>query len=98
MVAPALKVTAVRLARVAHAALVLAPVAFLTGGAWARRWMDDDGFINLRVVRNVLHGHGPVFNLGDRIEACTSPLWIGFLALLGKAGAPLEGSAVYGGI
>jgi arabinofuranosyltransferase len=98
MVAPALKVTAVRLARVAHAALVLAPVAFLTGGAWARRWMDDDGFINLRVVRNVLHGHGPVFNLGDRIEACTSPLWIGLLTLLGAMGAPLEGSAVYSGI
>jgi arabinofuranosyltransferase len=98
MVAAGLKVMAARLLRVARVALLLTPVAFLTGGAWTRRWMDDDGFINLRVVRNVLHGNGPVFNLGDRVEACTSPLWIAFLTLLGKVGAPLEGSAVYGGI
>jgi arabinofuranosyltransferase len=98
MAAPGLKVTVARLAHFARAALVLAPVVFLAAGAWGRRWMDDDGFINLRVVRNVLHGHGPVFNLGDRVEACTSPLWIGFLTLLGSIGAPLEASAVYGGI
>jgi arabinofuranosyltransferase len=101
MIAPTLKGLAGRLARLARparVALVLAPPLLFAVGAWVRRWMDDDGFINLRVVRNLLHGHGPVFNLGDRVEACTSPLWIGFLALLGALGAPLEGSAVYGGI
>jgi arabinofuranosyltransferase len=60
--------------------------------------MDDDAFINLRVVRNWLHGYGLVFNLGERVEAGTSPLWLAFLALLGKLGFGLEYAAVYGGI
>lgn len=95
MIAPTFKVFVGRLARTA---IVLAPASVFASGAWARRWMDDDGFITLRVVRNLLHGHGPVFNVGDRVEACTSALWIGVLAILGAVGAPLEGSAVYGGI
>ncbi|UDY35580.1 hypothetical protein [Dermatobacter hominis] len=54
-------------------------VAFLVA-LWSRRWMSDDGFINLRIVENVLDGHGPVFNVGERVEAGTSQLWL--LALL----------------
>ncbi len=98
MVGRGLRAIAARVAPYVRVALFVAPVAFLASGAWGRRWMDDDGFINLRVVRNLLHGHGPVFNLGDRVEACTSPLWTGLLALLGAIGLPLEGTAVYGGI
>src|SRR5580658_1271492 len=79
-------------------ALWVAPLIIFALGAWARRWMDDDAFINLRVVRNILLGHGAVYNLGDRVEACTSPLWIGFLVLVGAVHLPLEASAVYGGI
>src|SRR5262245_46289699 len=41
--------------------------------------MSDDGFINLRVVDQVLHGHGFVFNQGERVEVSTSPLWMGVL-------------------
>ena len=26
---------------------------------WQRRWTSDDGFINFRVVGNILAGHGP---------------------------------------
>ena len=48
---------------------------------WSRRWMSDDGFINLRIVDNLLSGHGPVFNIGERVEAGTSPLWLAVLAL-----------------
>lgn len=45
---------------------------------WAaidRRWMSDDGLIVLRTVRNLLEGNGPVFNVGERVEANTSTLW-----------------------
>jgi hypothetical protein len=35
-----------------------APLAALAVAGAARRWMSDDGFINLRVVDNALHGHG----------------------------------------
>jgi arabinofuranosyltransferase len=62
-------------------ALLAAPVIVLAERAWARRSMQDDGFIHLRVVSNVVHGNGPVFNVGERVEASTSPLWVFFLAV-----------------
>ncbi len=43
--------------------------------------MSDDGYIYLRVVDQVLAGNGPVFNHGERVEAATSPLWLGLLSL-----------------
>ncbi len=55
------------------------PLVVLAIGAWHYRWMSDDGFINLRVVRQIEAGHGPVFNRGERVEAGTSPLWIAIL-------------------
>lgn len=50
--------------------------------------MSDDGYIYVRVVDQILAGHGPVFNRGERIEAATSPLWVGLLALT-KSGLPV---------
>lgn len=86
-------------ARLALAALTLAaPVLLFLQRAFARRWMSDDGFINLRVVRNLLEGHGPVFNIGERVESYTSVLWIGILAVCGQLGLRLEHAAVYGGL
>ncbi len=63
-------------------ALVLAlPLLVLAVAAWAHRNVIDDGFIYLRIVHQVLAGHGPVFNKGERVEAFTSPLWVGILAV-----------------
>jgi arabinofuranosyltransferase len=62
--------------------LVAVPAAVLFVGAWQRRWMADDAFIHLRVVEQILHGHGPVFNVGERVEASTSPLWVLVLAIV----------------
>ena len=53
----------------------------LVVAGWQRRWTTDDGFINLRIVRMVLEGHGPVFNAGERVEAYTSPLWVALLTV-----------------
>jgi arabinofuranosyltransferase len=43
--------------------------------------MADDGYIYVRVVDQLLAGHGPVFNQGERVEATTSPLWLGILSV-----------------
>lgn len=67
--------------RVLGAALLALPAVLLAERVWDRRWMTDDGFINLRVVRMILDGHGPVFNAGERVEVTTSPLWVWILAL-----------------
>ncbi len=66
--------------------------------AISRRWTHDDGFINLRIVRNIVDGYGPVFNPGERVEVGTSPLWLLLLAVVHALGAPLEGSAMALGI
>ncbi len=65
----------------ARVAAILLPVLVLAIAAWQYRWMSDDGFINLRIVHNLGTGHGPVFNAGERVEASTSPLWVGVLFL-----------------
>ena len=52
------------------------PVLAFAVLAWQHRWVADDGFINLRILWNIEHGHGPVYNAGERVEAGTSPLWI----------------------
>lgn len=46
-------------------------------------WISDDAAITLRTIDNFLHGHGPVFNIGERVQAYTHPLW--FLLLSGAS-------------
>ena len=68
------------LAQVSTTPLVCgAPALFLAAVAWRERWVADDAFINLRVVEHIHHGHGPVYNAGERVEGYTSPLWIALL-------------------
>jgi arabinofuranosyltransferase len=79
--------------------VLAAPVVLLAQRAWNWRWLSDDGFIHLRVVRQLVSGNGPVFNAGERVEASTSPLWV-FLLAVGDVLTPvrLEWMAVLGGI
>lgn len=43
---------------------------------WHRRWVSDDGYINVRVVQQLAAGNGPTFNLSERVEVGTSTLWL----------------------
>ncbi len=38
-------------------------------------WVSDDAFITFRSVENFIHGYGPVFNIGERVQTFTHPLW-----------------------
>src|SRR5438132_10432612 len=60
------------------------PALMIAIGGWQHRWMDEDAFINLRIVDQIFAGHGPVFNAGERVEASTSTLWIVVL-VIGRA-------------
>jgi arabinofuranosyltransferase len=42
----------------------------------ANAWLGDDAYITFRVVWNLLHGFGAVFNPGERVQAYTHPLWM----------------------
>jgi len=58
----------------------------------------DDAFIALRYAKN-LSEHGELaYNLGQRVEGFTSPLWVLLLAAAGRIGVPLMSAArVLGG-
>ena len=62
--------------------LVALPVAIVLVGGWSHRWASDDAYIDVRVVGNLLAGHGPVYNVGERVEVFTNPIWVGILALV----------------
>lgn len=41
----------------------------------------DDLFISLRYAENLAHGHGAVYNLGERVEGYSGPSWMALQAL-----------------
>jgi len=60
---------------------MLAPVLFLVALGWTHRWLEEDAFLNFRVVDQIRAGHGPVFNVGQRVEVATSSLWLVMLTV-----------------
>ncbi len=44
-------------------------------------WLSDDAFITFRVVDNLVSGYGPVWNVAERGQAFTHPLWLLLLGL-----------------
>ena len=38
-------------------------------------WVTEDAFITFRAVDNFLKGYGPVWNVGERVQVYTHPLW-----------------------
>src|SRR5262245_28024846 len=54
-------------------------------------WISDDAYVTLRTVENLLAGHGPVWNVGERVQAHAHPAWFLLLA----AGRWLSGEHYY---
>lgn len=42
----------------------------------------DDAMISMRYAYNLAHGNGLVWNIGQRVEGFTNPLWVMYMALL----------------
>ncbi len=57
----------------------LALLGWLTSLAW---FLCDDAFISFRYVRNLLEGHGLVFNPGEYVEGYSNFLWVLELAAI----------------
>lgn len=45
-------------------------------------WISDDAAITLRTVMNFLHGYGLRFNIDERVQAYTHPLWMFLISAL----------------
>ena len=70
--------------------LVLAAVVFLLHALHFRAYFHgyavDDAYISFRFARNLLDGHGLVFNPGERIEGYSNFLWVLAMAPFMRAG------------
>jgi arabinofuranosyltransferase len=58
-------------------ACLLAALALL---ALKCAWVSDDAYITFRVVDNFLAGHGLRWNIAERVQAYTNPLWLAAMA------------------
>jgi arabinofuranosyltransferase len=58
-------------------ALLVAAVCVLSS-----LWISDDAAITLRTVLNLVNGYGARFNIDERVQAYTHPLWFLLLSLL----------------
>jgi len=44
-------------------------------------WLSDDAYITLRTLDNWINGYGLVYNVGERVQSYTHPLWMLLLAI-----------------
>ena len=59
--------------------VITIPIVAFAALCWQSRFLYDDGYIYLHVVQQILHGNGPVYNVGQRVETYTGPLWVAIL-------------------
>ena len=71
-------------------AIGLAVLAVLAVGSW----LHDDAYITLRTVSNLLDGHGMRWNVAERVQTFTHPLWLFVLT----ATSAITGSFFWGAI
>ena len=90
-------------ARTRSALLFVVALALALWHAAALTWLCDDAYISFRYARNLVEGHGLVFNVGEAVEGYTNFSWTLLLAggmalgLEPEALAPLLGLASFAG-
>ena len=77
--------------RVWEAVAVALMAAVCLGHQMLFSMVAEDAFITYRYALNLASGHGPVFNIGERVEGYSCFLWMVLLALSHSiSGVPLE--------
>lgn len=62
--------------RTLHVLLAVIVLTVFLANAWHYWFLGDDGFIAFRFSKNLVDGHGLVFNVGERVEGYTQPTWV----------------------
>jgi tetratricopeptide (TPR) repeat protein len=79
--------------------VVLVLCAAFVVHAHALRFTQDDAYISFRYAKNLVEGHGLVFNPGERVEGYSNFSWTLLMALVLRAGLlPPETAATWIGI
>ncbi len=66
-------------ARYARALIILGLLAY-TALVVRNAWLSDDAYITFRTVDNFVHGYGLTWNVAERVQTYTHPLWMFLLA------------------
>lgn len=61
--------------------VLLAGFCLLAVSLLRTAWVADDAFISLRTADNLLNGYGLVWNVAERVQAYTHPLWLVLLTV-----------------
>ena len=72
-------------------------IGFVALGFYAvvsRLWAAEDAYITFRYIDNFLHGYGLVYNIGDRVEGFTHPLWLFLVTIPAALGISIRASAL----
>jgi arabinofuranosyltransferase len=72
-------------------------IGFVALGLYAlvsRLWAAEDAYITFRYIDNLLHSYGLVYNIGERVEGFTHPLWLLLVAIPAALGTPIRAAAL----
>ena len=61
--------------------ILLAAIAAFTVIVIRNAWVGEDAYITLRTVDNFVNGYGLTWNVGERVQAYTHPLWMFLLTV-----------------
>lgn len=61
----------------------------------SRMWACEDAYISFRYIRNFVEGNGLVYNLGERVEGFTHPLWLFAVTSISLVGLSIRGAALW---
>jgi len=62
-----------------HKVVLIIVMSFFAWLLAKNSWSSDDSFITIRVVDNFINGYGLVWNVGERVQVFTHPLWLLFM-------------------
>jgi arabinofuranosyltransferase len=51
-------------------------LALFAGLVVCKAWVSDDAYITIRTIDNFLHGYGLRWNIDERVQSYTHPLWM----------------------
>lgn len=66
--------------RVIHYYIFLGLLAVFTYVFIVNAWISDDAYITFRTVDNFMHGYGLTWNIQERVQVYSHPLWMFFVS------------------
>ena len=56
--------------------ILIVGLAIFTVQVLRTAWVCDDSYITFRTADNIVNGFGPVWNISERVQGFTHPLWL----------------------